>query len=190
MARLRTFIAMETPEEIQHQVMRLADRLRPAGADVKWVEPENLHWTLKFLGEVEVTDSAEICRRLARIAAQTAPIDLMVEHVGAFPNIERPRTLWIGASEGSEPMVALYDAIELALAELGFNREQRRFTPHLTFGRVRSTKNMRALAQLLQQNADFSAGPMVADEVVLFSSELSKEGPRYEAIGRLRLEGE
>ena len=189
MATLRTFLAIETPDEVQSQAARLIDQLSRVQAPVRWVEPENLHFTLKFLGDVNLTDTAEICRRVARVTAAWAPIDLIVEGLGAFPSIERPRTIWVGASDGGERLAELCAAIEETLAEMGFNREQRRFTPHITIGRVRGTKQMQQLAELLQEHDDFLAGPMTADEVVLFSSERAADGPFYQSLGRARLDG-
>ena len=106
-------------------------------ADVNWVEPHNLHLTLKFLGDVHQQEIVRVCQAMARGAAEVKPFELDVRGAGAFPNAARPRTVWLGAGDGAEPMVVLHDRVEAALAKLGYREEHRRFQPHLTIGRVR-----------------------------------------------------
>jgi 2'-5' RNA ligase len=187
MNQLRAFIAIETPEGVRSRVTRLIERLRAADAAVKWVEPKNLHWTLKFLGDVEMAETPEICRRMAEVAARFEPIEVAVGGLGAFPDLKRPRTVWVGASEGQEALAALNEALEESLAEMGFNRERRRFSAHLTIGRVRSSKNVDQLTELIEKSADFTAGGTVADEIVLVSSQLERGGPLYDIMGRAEL---
>ena len=103
---------------------------------MNWVEPHNLHLTLKFLGEVHEREIAEVCQAVAPGAAEVEPFDLEVRGAGAFPTAARPRTVWLGAGAGAERMVVLHDRVEAALAELGYREEHRRFQTHLTIGRV------------------------------------------------------
>jgi 2'-5' RNA ligase len=190
--KLRTFIAVETPPDVVGRAMKLARSLAPTAeaADVKWVSPENLHWTVKFLGDIHPRDLAEICQALAVAARSVAPFRMTVAGAGAFPNIDRPRTLWLGAGEGGECLVALADAIETEMTQIGFRREGRRYEPHLTIGRVRTGGPAQSeLAARLAENTDFDGGAMEVDEVVLFSSELRPSGPVYEALERVELTG-
>lgn len=192
MPKLRTFIAVETPPDVVGRALKLAKRLAPAAAaaDIKWVAPENLHWTVKFLGDVDPRDLAEICQALAEAARRTPPFRMEVAGAGAFPNLARPRTLWLGAGPGGEGLVALAEAVEIAMTKIGFRREGRRFEPHLTIGRVRNGgAPQEALGELLAENVDFHGGSMEVDEVVLFSSELRPDGPIYEALERAELTG-
>ena len=115
------------------------------------------------------------------------PFDLEIGTAGAFPNSNRPRTLWIGANAGSEQMAELHDYVALELAELGFQDEERRFQTHLTIGRTRSGKNVAELGQLLKQHADFLAGRMRVEKATVFSSRLERGGPIYEALSTARL---
>ncbi len=182
---LRTFIAVEAPGEIVAQAAKLIGRLREAEADVKWVEPENMHFTLKFLGGVRDRDLGELCLALARATRELKPFEIEVRGAGAFPDAARPRTLWLGVGAGGEAFTELFASLEERLADLGFRQEGRRFQPHLTLGRVRnSSPGSRELAQLLREQADFEAGPMYVDEAVLFSSEPGREGPHYEVLSR------
>jgi 2'-5' RNA ligase len=169
---------------------RLTRRLAEAAADVKWVAAENLHWTVKFLGDVYPRELVEICRALHAAAAAVSPFRMNVAGAGAFPNVDRPRTLWLGAGDGGDGLVRLAEAVESEATRIGFRREGRRFEPHLTIGRVRSGgPEQAALGQLIAAESDFDGGVMEVDEVVLFSSELRPQGPVYEALERVELTG-
>src|SRR6266852_167763 len=116
MKRLRTFIALELGKTVRDKAVALQESLARAGSDVKWVEHENLHLTLLFLGEV-----GDRCR-------EHEPFRMSVENVGCFPNLRRPRTVWIGVGEGTQEVVALHDDLEETLLELGcYRREDRQF---------------------------------------------------------------
>jgi 2'-5' RNA ligase len=187
---VRTFVAVEMNDTTRACARELIASLQAAAADVKWVEPEGMHLTLQFLGDVPLHEIPQICRAVERGAAGIAPFEMEVRRAGAFPDVKRPRTLWIGAGEGQREMVALHDAVEDALAKLGFRKEGRRFQPHLTIGRVRrGGPGLRELATLVQQRADFAAGRISVREVVVFSSDLRPGGPVYEALGRAKLAG-
>ncbi len=181
---LRTFVAVEITQAIRKRAGELIAALAGTSADVKWVEPHNLHLTLKFLGEVHQNEIAQVCQAVARGAAEVEPFELEVCGAGAFPNAARPRTVWLGAGEGAESMVVLHDCVEAALAKLGYREEHRRFQPHLTIGRVRGVgPGITELGQLLQQHADFAAGRMTVGKVTLFASTLTPDGPVYELLG-------
>jgi 2'-5' RNA ligase len=191
MARtLRTFIAVETSPEVRTKAQQLIKTLAQSPAKVKWVEPHNLHLTLKFLGEIELLEVPKICQAMTRATADLPPFDLEALGAGAFPNLASPRTVWIGGGQGSEEMITLHDRLEAELAPLGFRREQRRFRPHLTIGRVRnSPQGIDELAQLLAERREFAAGSTDVAEVVLFSSELERDGPTYEPLHHALLAG-
>ena len=180
----RTFVAVEISEAIRARAGELIAALCGATADVKWVEPHNLHLTLKFLGDVPEREIAEVCRAVQRGAAERKRFDLEVRGAGAFPNAARPRTVWLGAGAGAEQMVMLHARVEVPLAELGYRQEHRRFQSHLTIGRVRGGgPGIAALGTLLQQQADFMAGRMTVGKVTVFSSTLTPDGPIYEVLG-------
>lgn len=187
---LRTFVAVEIPFEVRDRARRLIDQLAVTAANVKWVEPEHMHWTLKFLGDVGILETPAICEAVARAVEPLVPFDIEARGAGAFPDVQRPRTVWIGTGQGSEQMVELHDSIEHELAKLGYRAENRRFRPHLTIGRVRqSPAGIDELGELLRQNADFSSGLSTVYEVVVFSSQLSGRGPTYEPLCHAELKG-
>lgn len=185
---LRTFVAVEISKPIRTRAAELIAALDGTAAEVKWVDPHNLHLTLKFLGEVHHREVAEVCRAVQQATAKLAPFKLEVQGAGAFPNPARPRTVWIGTGEGKEEMVQLHDHIESELFELGHREEHRRFQPHLTIGRVRGGgMGITELGTRVKEHIDFPVGTMKVEKVTVFSSKLTADGPIYESIGTARL---
>ncbi len=187
---IRTFVAVEINRAVRDRAGELIEQLRAAPADVKWVDVHNLHLTLKFLGEVPAREISRVCKAVEQGAAKVEPFELEVCGAGAFPSAARPRTLWLGTGSGEQGMIALHDHVEAALAKLGFRKEHRRFHPHLTLGRVRRDGPAVAeLGQLVKARADFHAGQVKVNQVVVFSSQLQPTGPVYEALVRAKLGG-
>jgi len=184
--RVRTFIAVELSPGVKHRAGELVKKLKPTGADVKWVPPEQMHLTLKFLGEVPRDDIIPLCRITQEVAAQIQPFDLGFRGTGAFPHTDHPRSLWIGVEEGLEEIRALQKALEQAIYEkLGFAKERRQFTPHLTIGRVhRATPEMN---DVMEANSEFEGEFSEVDELVIFASYKEPGGQRYEAMGHATL---
>jgi len=187
---VRTFVAIETPPELQAAVGGLIERLSSAGADVRWVKPHNVHLTLKFLGDVALTDTARICQAVARAANEVQPFEVDVAGAGAFPNLARPRTVWLGVGDPAGALGALHKQVERRLEKLGFRRESRAFRAHLTLGRVRRAgPELAALARRLREHAEVALGRLAVGELVVFSSHLASEGPTYSPLGRASLGG-
>jgi 2'-5' RNA ligase len=187
---IRTFIAVELDPVIRQRAVEILRALQAVPGDVKWVEPENLHFTLKFLGEVDSRKIHQVCQLVQQAMADLSPFEFEVHGAGAFPDLNRPRTFWLGARQGREEMVTVADHLEDALQTLGFRRETRRFEPHLTIGRMRQGgRSSPRLVELLNDYADVDVGQMSVDEVVVFSSVLGRSGPTYEALAHVGLEG-
>jgi 2'-5' RNA ligase len=185
--RLRTFIAVVASPEVRQSARKLAELLRPAAGDVRWVGLDNLHWTLQFLGDVDQLEIPAVCSAVSAAAAEFERFELEVRGAGAFPAPDRPRTLWIGAGKGAQAMVALQAAIQHKLDRLGYRGESRRYVPHLTLGRAGKDSTPRALVRELASLADFDAGVMLVDEVTVFSSMLKPDGPVYEVLAHAAL---
>ena len=144
MEQIRAFIAVELPPAVREAVEGVVRELRSGiGDGVRWVRPEGVHLTLKFLGDIDADSVPAISDGLDRCAASAAPFDLFLEGVGVFPNARRPRVVWIGLGGALEPLLALQHSIDRELEGLGFARERRPFTPHLTLGRVRDGVSLR-----------------------------------------------
>jgi 2'-5' RNA ligase len=188
MAKIRTFIAVEASQAIKSQAALLVDRLAQTRAHVKWVAEEQMHWTLKFLGQVESNEVPRLCQTVAARVEGFRAFEILASGAGAFPNSQRPRTLWLGVEQGSDAFVCLHQRVEESLLDLGFRREHRRFRPHLTIGRVRrSPQGIAELAEAVAGQADFLAGPMPVPELVLFASRLRRTGPQYQPLCRIPL---
>lgn len=188
MSKVRTFVAVESSPQVRQAALRLVQTLGASPAAVKWVEPHHMHLTLKFLGDVDQRDVPGVCQAVQGAAAAIAPFELEIRGAGAFPNLGRPGTVWIGAGEGSPQIDALAKAVERALKKLGYPPEGRKFHAHLTLGRVRrGGPGLRELGDLIAAHAGFEAGRMRVEQVTVFSSQLTPEGPIYQALGRAPL---
>ena len=190
---MRLFIALTPPPDVQREVWDAFAPLRERPLPVKWVPPENVHLTLKFLGEVATERQTEIVGALASAARGTKTITLVVRGAGAFPNARAPRVVWAGI-EPDPAIEILADRVERSYAPLGFPPEGRPFRPHLTLGRAERDARARdwaggpgvaGVAELLDGLAvDASA---VLDGVDLVRSELHRGGSVYHRVHRERL---
>ena len=226
---IRAFIAVELPEALRHEVAALQATLRAtgaptsalpglgdlaahpargrgsraAGADVAWVKPANLHLTLKFLGNIDEKQRIAMSDQLLATAKTRKPFTIHLEGIGAFPSTRSPRVIWVGVTKGQEALTALAQAVEQACAGLGFLKEERPFSAHLTIGRVRSRPvrhpaargamshgardRLAGLIKQLQVVEFRGATPAPVDHVTLFQSTLSPQGPTYTALATLPL---
>jgi 2'-5' RNA ligase len=191
MARLRTFVAIDLSKSVRDRAVVLQESLARSAPDVKWVEPQNLHVTLLFLGEVEDRTLPAVCRAVADVCKTHVPFVLTVEGVGCFPSPRRPRVVWIGLGQGTQEVVALHDELEGPLLDLGcYRREERQYTPHITLGRVRGEASADELAAALAKKAGWQGGEVRMGEVLVLSSELTPDGPVYTVLSRAALKGE
>lgn len=190
MSRLRTFIAVEPGKAIRDRLVALQDSLAGLAQDVKWVEAENLHVTLLFLGEVVDKEIPKVCDAVGESVGRHSAFTMSVETLGCFGNPRRPRTLWAGVGRGAQELCTLHDGLEAALCELGcYRREDRKFTPHITLGRNRSDRPADKLAGALSKNAGWKGGEVEVREIHVMSSELTSDGPVYTVLSRAKLAG-
>jgi RNA 2',3'-cyclic 3'-phosphodiesterase len=175
---IRAFIAVEIAAPIIANIAAAANQLRADIEAIRWVAPNNTHLTLKFLGAIDETQVEPIAAALSSGLRPFPPCTINAKGLGVFPNIKRPRVLWVGLL-GSE-LITLAEQVELALAPLGFSREERGFTPHLTIGRWRQGVRATAtLPHIVDQWRDFDFGWCTIGEVVLFQSVLKPQGAIY-----------
>ncbi len=186
---IRTFLALDVSSEVRSKAGQLIRRLSDVRGKISWVRPEQLHLTLKFLGDVDARELPEVCNAVAAVAGDQAPFDFEVKGAGAFPAATRPRTIWLGVTVGVPELRALHLRLDRELGRLGFRSEGRQFQPHLTIGRVRSADGAEELADLLATHADFFAGVCSADELVVYSSDRQPTGPVYEPVSVSPLSG-
>ena len=183
---VRTFIALETPENLRHQIRMLQSQLRGiSGARISWVRSEGIHLTLKFLGDVERTELIGIEKALTDVAGGHSPVDLTSTMFGGFPNLRRPRVLWLGL-DGGEQLINLQKDIDSSLTDFGFEREGKRYHPHLTIGRVKSIELDSRLIQCFRDSV-LQPYNWTADSIRLMSSVLKPTGAEYGILADITL---
>jgi 2'-5' RNA ligase len=177
---MRTFIAIELSDEIKNTLDQTQSHLKYAGADVKWVELSNIHLTLKFLGEIDEKTCENVKSILDETAKSYKPFEISLKEIGAFPNIDFPRVIWVGLDKGEKETTELADKINTALSDqVGFDKEARVFAAHLTIGRVRSPKNKPALKEKFTTCSLKLTTSQIVSSVILFQSTLTSAGPVY-----------
>lgn len=149
---------------------------------IKWVEPENMHLTIKFMGEVPDKLVEQVVERVSYSVHGEVAFNISFSILGGFPNLRRPRVLWIGVKEGKEKIVQLMTKLNEELAKLGFETESRTHVPHLTIGRVKKIQDLRL------ESEDFKTPSFLANRVYLIKSELTSRGPIYTDIKEFKLE--
>lgn len=173
---MRTFLAVEVPSQERKKISDFVHAEAKSELPVRWVRYENLHITLKFLGEIDEQQKTDIAPVIEDVCGKHNPFNLRLEGLGCFPNPGNPRVLWVGVTQGSEELCAIADALERELARFGF-REEKRFHPHLTIGR---TRRRCMVDSILSKN--ISSDPFEITSVVLFKSTLKPGGPVYEQL--------
>lgn len=187
MATVRTFIANELSEDLREALGLLQDRLRsqmPRGS-VRWVRPDGIHLTLKFLGDTPVEQVDQVKAALAEAATKAGPFRITVRGLGCFPNTRRPRVIWVGLEEPTGALQRLRDAVEARVAPVGFPTEQRSFSPHLTLGRVQrgaSSSEVREIGQRVAASTTGLVGEMEVFTVSFIKSDLKPSGAVYTTL--------
>lgn len=181
--RWRVFCAIELPHEVRRRAAEHAALLRERTNEVRasWPRAENLHLTLKFLGEIEQGRVEELSHAAERAVQNTRPFNLNIEGAGAFPPRGVPRVIWLGIKDSSGGLARLQSNLEDECANIGFPREERPFHPHLTLARIRASQGARDLARLHRETG-FEAMEFTVTELVVMRSELGPGGSRYTEI--------
>lgn len=182
---MRTFIAIELPGQIRDFLAHIEERLIATHADVKWVEPKNIHLTLKFLGEIDEKKHERINLILDEVAGQKPSYKIRISSIGAFPKLDSPRVIWVGVDSGDKETKELAKALEEKIQKIGIPKEDRAFSSHITIGRTRSTKDRDKLVQELNNlGSKFSAENLEfsVNKITLYKSTLTPQGPIYEVL--------
>jgi len=177
---VRLFVALQISDEIRAAIAALGHGLKPLDVSWKWTRAENLHVTLKFLGEIP-SDKLESIRQALRGVPGEWPIEVKFSWLGFFPNERRPRVLWVGM-KAPQSLPELAAAIEAALAKVGVPREEREFTPHLTLARSKAERIAPRLREGLAKHSTKEFGMMNASAFHLIESKLKSTGPEYTTL--------
>lgn len=178
---MRAFVSLEVPGRVIESLVDFQKELSATGADLRLVERQNLHFTLKFLGDISEAQAAEVGSRLGSLALKGVGVE--VKGAGAFPSVGRPRVVWAGVAHEHEPLVEEIARKVIGSLEGIGERDDRPFQAHITLGRVRSDRNARQLGDLLRQNSGRDFGGAALSELKFKSSVLTPRGPVYNDIG-------
>ncbi len=179
-ATIRAFLAIEPPKDILRKISDIQDRLKKLfPMDIRWVKPEGMHLTLKFLGDVPEKDALNISSASGEASSAVGPLAFSVSGLGVFPDIRRPRVVYLEIKGDTDKLESFQKRLESVLAGIGFPEEQRPFRAHLTLGRVKSAKGVSELAKEMEKGNTYTAGEFTATELCLFKSDLTPHGAVY-----------
>ncbi len=182
---MRAFIAIELPKEVKDSLSNLQEQLKKSGADVKWVQTQNIHLTLKFLGERDDKKIEKIMQILEEVAQGKNPFQLRISSLGAFPKIDFPKVIWVGIDQGDNETKEIAKELEEKIAQIGIPKEDRPFSSHITIGRTRSGLNREGLVKdlaNLTRNFGQQIQEFLVTKITLFKSTLTPKGPIYEVL--------
>jgi len=188
MAKIRAFIACDIPEGLLKKTSDIQDKLKKLDAEVSWTRIDGIHITLKFLGDIE----QEIIERVADVIEEATtgqpPFEICIKGSGAFPNLKKPRVVWIGVEDLNKGLMHIQQALDGRLKALGFEPEEREFRPHLTLGRVKGAKGKERLSSAISGLKDIEIGSFTVDRVILYKSELKPAGAVYTKLREVFLQ--
>jgi len=187
---MRVFIAVDINEQVKAAIKQLQKRLMDATStgskDIAWVRPDAMHLTLKFLGEINDNLLVGVCNAVKEVSEEHKGFDLDIENVGSFGG-KSARVLWVGFGAGSDQITTIAQDIEQRLEKIGFSREARLFTAHLTLCRIKSFKAGVELTNLVEDYKGFKAGTVFIDSIRIYQSQLTPQGPVYTVLGSYKL---
>ncbi|MHB8780631.1 MAG: RNA 2',3'-cyclic phosphodiesterase [Candidatus Geothermincolia bacterium] len=188
MSDLRLFVAVDIPERLKQAIAKGIGSCRRVAPDARWVRPENLHLTLKFLGATPQERIDDIAAALESVCGGHATMHMAMQGPVAFPDARRARVFWVGLGGDMEPLARLAQQIEDGMAELDFEREGRPFTGHITIARLRRPADVAHLMTCWEREPGIAGERFEVSETVLYSSELRGAGARYTPLRRIRME--
>lgn len=187
---MRTFIAITLPLKIRDYLAQIQEQFKKTQADVKWVQPQNIHLTLKFLGEIDEKKAEKISQILQEVAKNNPVYSIRLTTLGAFPKMKSPRVIWAGMDKGEAETQKIAALLEEKIAKVGIPKEGRAFSCHITLGRTRSNLNLDKLVSELENWAGKNTGQsqeFPVEKLTLFKSTLTPQGPIYEILKETHL---
>lgn len=184
---LRSFIAIDIPGNILSEIRELQEGIKDYGFKIRWVRPESIHLTLKFLGDIKAVKINEIAEAISKTVVRYTPISLQAKGVGVFPGIKRPQVLWVGLAGQLEPLVSLQKTLDENLETIGFTMEKRPFKGHLTMGRMKAKIDVKKFGDVLMTFRRFESEAFTADRIILYKSELKPSGAVYTELASVSL---
>lgn len=185
MSQIRAFLAIDVDEDLKPKIYKLIKEFKNINTRIKYVELENLHLTLKFFGEIDTEGLNLIEEAISKVVSDFEPFKIRISGCGAFPNTNRIKVIWVGI-DGDEIIRDLHDKLDKEFARLGFDKDKR-FSTHLTIGRMKSGKNKNFVKSTIDENSNILIGDMEVTEIKLKKSTLTPAGPIYEDISIFEL---
>jgi 2'-5' RNA ligase len=190
MASIRTFIAVKASQRVTNNAAKVVGRLAATCDKYRWVEPENLHVTLNFVGDVVDVEIPELCKLIKTAIQPHESFEMSLQGVSGFSSAQEPRVLWIGVDEGKEALTSIYKSLEEVLHHWGVNKDRNEYVPHITLGRLaRGGRWNDELLALVHKLRHHDGGFCHVDEVIIYSSYLERSGPTYTPMARVKLMG-
>jgi len=186
---IRTFIAIKLPKNIISSMKKVIEGFKLSAFQVKWVTPENIHLTLKFLGNINAGEINAIDEAMKSGVTGFFPIHLFVKGGGVFPDMRRPRVIWAGIAGEIDELIRLQKSIDKNMIKIGFSKD-RRFKSHLTVGRVKGSIDPASLADFFRYFDMFESKPFIVDKIFLMQSDLKPKGPIYTNLASIKLTGQ
>jgi len=183
----RIFIAVELDSTLHQAVIELQHQLEAAGARVHWNKPGQLHFTVRFIGEITPAQVALVKVATREAVSEIAPFTITLRRLGAFPSFQRPQVVWVGVEDGAAELQALAAKLETQLAHHRFPPEERPFRPHLTLARIRDERQWGDVVRALTQFRDAAVGSQQVQAVTVMESELTPRGPVYTRVEEVSL---
>ncbi|MDD5131705.1 MAG: RNA 2',3'-cyclic phosphodiesterase [bacterium] len=184
---MRIFVGIDVNSGIKEKVAEVQEQLKLVEADVRWVAKENLHLTLHFCGEVSDKKAQDIIQVCRGIASEVPPFTLEIKYVGTFPPYGDPRIIWTGVEKGRDEAITLIEVTKRHLTLVTGVTEKKDISPHLTFGRIRTNRNIGVLTTQLHKLANLGFGEQVVDKILVMESKLKPTGPVYSVLEEIKL---
>ncbi|MDD5169659.1 MAG: RNA 2',3'-cyclic phosphodiesterase [Syntrophales bacterium] len=187
---IRAFLAIDPPESVRQEMAHIQERLKKTiqGA-ISWTRPAGIHLTLKFFGDIAEGDIEFLSDVIKSRITDVEPFSLEVKNLGVFPNVRRPRVIWLGTIGDIERLDILQKNLDIGFADLGFERDDRPFRAHWTLGRIKATQGLVGMDRAMEKGAGLTAGAFTASSLILFRSELQPQGAVYTRLAEYPLAG-
>ena len=184
----RIFIAVELSDIVQGKLDKVQNMLRDCSLNIKWVEQENFHITIKFLGDLSKTQIMEVKDEIETVANNNLPFEIIIDGLGAFPDVEYPKVIWAGIKKNQAQLINVHQAVENKMIDLGFEAEKHDYTPHITLGRVRKKeKNYELISEKIKKFPFEINAHQIVDTITIMKSKLTPQGPIYSPVAEFEL---
>ncbi len=180
MSQIRSFLAIDLDDDLKPEINKIIKEFKKTGANIKYVDLNNLHFTLKFFGDIDTEGIDLISEKIKKTITDFEPFNIKITGCGAFPNKNHVKVIWIGV-EADELLTQLHDKLDKQFATIGFDKDKK-FSTHLTIGRMKSAKNKKQVKEVIEEFEDMEIGDMNVSSIALKKSTLKPAGPIYENL--------